>query len=58
MQRALLMSVLILTVIVPTILSRDTKPERGLKRTMTIMVMIIVVWGYCCRTFYYRLGDE
>jgi hypothetical protein len=58
MQRALLMSVLFLSVIVPTILSKDTKPQRGMKRTIITMVVFIVIWGYCCRTFYYRLGDE
>jgi len=57
MQRALLMSILVLSVIIPTILSKDTKPQRGMKRTMIVMVMLIVVWGYSCRTFYYRLGD-
>jgi hypothetical protein len=57
MQRALLMSILFLTVIVPTMLSNDPKPGRGLKRMVIVMCALIVVWGYSCRTFYYRLGE-
>jgi hypothetical protein len=57
MQRGLLMSILFLTVIVPTLISRDPKPARGMKRTVIVMFALIVVWGYSCRTFYYRLGE-
>ena len=57
MQKALLMSILFVTVIVPTMMSRDPKPSRGMKRTVIVMCALIVVWGYSCRTFYYRLGE-
>jgi hypothetical protein len=57
MQKALLMSILFMTVIVPTMISRDPKPARGMKRTVIVMCALIVIWGYSCRTFYYRLGE-
>jgi hypothetical protein len=58
MRRALLMFALFMTIIVPVIAARDPKPARGLKRTVLIMLAIIVVWGYSCRTFYYQLSDD
>jgi uncharacterized membrane protein (DUF4010 family) len=58
MQRALLMFALYMTMIVPVLTSRDTKPSRGMKRTVYIMLVVIVVWGYSCRTFFYRFSDD
>ncbi|HEX4337002.1 MAG TPA: hypothetical protein VH062_13885 [Polyangiaceae bacterium] len=57
MQRALLMMVLFSTILVPAVTSRDKKPARGMKRTVIIMCVLIVIWGYSCRTYYYRLGE-
>lgn len=58
MRRMLLMSVLFVTVIVPAILAKDKNPQRGMKRTMISMFVLIVIWGYSCRTFYYRLAED
>jgi hypothetical protein len=51
------MMVLFSTILVPAVTSRDKKPARGMKRTVIIMCVLIVIWGYSCRTYYYRLGE-
>lgn len=58
MQRALLMFILYMTIIVPTYLSRDAKPQRAMKRTWIVMFVLTVIWSYSCRTYFYRLSDD
>jgi uncharacterized membrane protein YwaF len=57
MQQALLMSILLVTTIVPIVASRDRKASRGLWRTVLIVFGFVVVWGYLICRWYYRIGD-
>jgi hypothetical protein len=58
MQRFLLMFVLYATIVVPTWLSRDPKPARGMKRTVMMMFVLTVLWAYACKAYYFRLADD
>lgn len=56
MRKLVLMSVLIATLVVPVLLSKDTKPKRGAKRTVIIMGVFVMVWAYVIRYHYWSLG--
>jgi hypothetical protein len=56
MQKALLMSILVVTVLAPILVSRDTKPKRGMRRLVLLLCAFIALWGYVCRHYYYQLG--
>lgn len=58
MLRALLMFSLYMSMIVPMLTARDANPTRGMKRTVYLMLVVIVVWGYACRRFFYQLSDD
>ena len=55
MLKALLMSVLAATLIIPINISRDRNAKRGVKRTVYAMVAFIIVWGACVSRYYYQL---
>jgi hypothetical protein len=44
MQKFLLLSILLATVVVPMLTARDTSPRRGLRRTLLLMVLFNAVY--------------
>lgn len=56
MQKLMLMSILIATVIIPILVSRDARAKRGLRRTVVLIFAFVVLWGYACSHYYYSLA--
>jgi hypothetical protein len=56
MTKALVLSLLVLTIVVPIHLARDPRPHRGLRRTLLGMSGVIAAWGLACAYLYTRLG--
>jgi hypothetical protein len=48
MGKALLISILVATVAIPVFLARDAKPKRGIRRTVTWIVVYCALWVLAC----------
>ena len=55
MTKALVVSLLMMTMVVPIHLARDRRPMRGLRRAASWMAVFIVAWGLACAFLYVRL---
>lgn len=55
MQKLLLMAILIGTVTIPILTSRDKNPQRGMRRTVIFAFVFIVLWTWTIRRFFWRL---
>ena len=55
MDKALLLSLLIGTMLVPIYLARDARPRRGLRRTTLVMTALTAFWVMACGFIYVRL---
>jgi hypothetical protein len=55
MAKALVLSLLFLTMVVPIHLARDRRPRRGLRRMVFAMAYFILAWGLACAYIYTRL---
>jgi len=55
MQRTLLMSILIATLVIPIVNSRQRNLSRGLKRTIAQMCIFIALWTLSCMYLYWYL---
>ena len=52
MSKILLVSILIVTVVVPLYAAKDPRPKRGLKKALRYMKLFLVVWVFFCAYLY------
>jgi hypothetical protein len=55
MRSALLLSILVMTVTIPLIASRQQRSKKGLRYTLIGMAIYIAIWGYCVKQYYWVL---
>jgi hypothetical protein len=55
MQRALLMSILIATLVIPILNARQRNLSQGVKRTVLQMCLFITVWTLSCIYVYWHI---
>jgi hypothetical protein len=55
MAKALLMSVLFATILIPIYASRDPRPSRGMRRTITWFLAFVAFYVFACLVIYPRL---
>jgi len=55
MQRALLISILLATLVVPIWNTKQRDLARGLKRTVVQMAMFIAAWTLACMYLYWHI---
>jgi hypothetical protein len=55
MAKALLMSMLFMTIALPMRYSKDAIPARGHRKMLRAMAIFTAVWGIAIATIYFRL---
>jgi len=55
MQRALLISILIATLVIPILNARQRNLSRGLRRTIVQMCIFIALWTLSCMYVYWYI---
>jgi len=52
MEKLIILSILLVSVAVPTWLSTSPQPRKALRQTQGFMVFYVIVWGYMCLHWY------
>jgi hypothetical protein len=53
--KLIILSIIIMTFVVPAFLAASPRPKQALKRTQAIMLVYIVIWAYMCVRWYPQL---
>jgi hypothetical protein len=51
-EKLIILSILLVSVAVPTWLSDSSQPRKALRQTHGIIVLFVIVWGYLCLRWY------
>jgi hypothetical protein len=55
MEKLIILSVVLVSMAVPSWLAASAKPRKGLRRVQGIVVLFVVLWGYMCTHWYPNL---
>jgi hypothetical protein len=55
MEKLIVLSIVFVTIAVPTWLSTSQRPKPALRKAQTIIVVFVLLWGYLCLHLYPQL---
>ena len=55
MAKLIILSILIVTVLLPASMSSSLQPRKALRQVQGLVVAFVIVWGYMCLHWYPEL---
>jgi hypothetical protein len=55
--KLIILSILLVTVLVPAWMSSSSQPRKALRRVQGLVVVLVILWGYMCLHWYPALVE-